>query len=210
MATGNTVAITDGVENVVNAYDYSPFGMIISESEGFAQPFKYVGRLGVMSEANGFYYMRARYYDPVNGRFISEDPLGFDGGDVNLYVYSGNNPVLLVDPTGMESRQARNQVIRDAINSLPSPEEMIGMLPIGGIKVVGRVLTGFTRHGLAQVISRDAGRGVRASSVLNTLRNPRRIVQQANGTIKYIGNESTVILNKDGKLVTAFGRARRR
>jgi RHS repeat-associated protein len=43
---------------------------------------------------------RARYYDPQIGRFISEDPLGFDGGDVNLYVYAGNNPVLNSDPTG--------------------------------------------------------------------------------------------------------------
>jgi len=97
---GNTVAITDSSESVVNSYDYSPFGMVISESEGFTQPFKYVGKLGVMSESNGFYYMRARYYDPVVGRFISEDPMGFDGGDVNLYVYGSNNPVLLVDPSG--------------------------------------------------------------------------------------------------------------
>ena len=58
-----------------------------------------------MAETNGFYYMRARYYDPLNGRFISEDPLGFDGGDVNLYVYSGNNPVLLVDPWGLTWQQ---------------------------------------------------------------------------------------------------------
>ena len=57
-----------------------------------------------MAETNGFYYMRARYYDPLNGRFISEDPLGFDGGDVNLYVYSGNNPVLLVDPWGLSGQ----------------------------------------------------------------------------------------------------------
>ena len=104
-ATGNTVAITDGSENVVNSYDYSPFGMIISESETFAQPFKYVGRLGVMAEANGFYYMRARYYDPVNGRFISEDPMGFGGGDVNLYVYGSNNPLLVVDPWGLSTLQ---------------------------------------------------------------------------------------------------------
>ncbi len=99
-ATGNTVAVTDGSQNVVNSYDYSPFGMILNETEAFAQPFKYVGKLGVMAESNGFYYMRARYYDPVTGRFISEDPKGFDGGDVNLYVYAGNNPVLLVDPEG--------------------------------------------------------------------------------------------------------------
>ncbi len=58
-ATGNTVAITDGSETVVNSYDYSPFGMVISESETFAQPFKYVGWLGVMAEANGFYTCRS-------------------------------------------------------------------------------------------------------------------------------------------------------
>jgi RHS repeat-associated protein len=206
---GNTVAITDGSETVVNSYDYSPFGMIISESEGFAQPFKFVGKLGVMAEGD-FYFMRARYYDPQVGRFISEDPLGFDGGDVNLYVYGGNNPLLVVDPWGLESRPSGREILQSAMNSLPAPEEMMGMLPIGGIKVVGNLLTGFTRHGLAQVISRDAGRGVRASSVLNTLRNPTKIVMQANGTIKYVGRESTVILNKEGKLVTAFGRARQR
>ena len=101
-ATGNTVAITDSSETVVNSYDYSPFGMIISESEGFAQPFKYVGRLGVMSEGD-FYYMRARYYDPLNGRFISEDPLGFDGGDVNLYVYGSNAPTIYSDSWGLSA-----------------------------------------------------------------------------------------------------------
>jgi len=54
-----------------------------------------------MTEPNGFYYMRARYYDPQVGRFISEDPIGLDGGDVNLYVYAGNNPIMGVDPWGM-------------------------------------------------------------------------------------------------------------
>jgi RHS repeat-associated protein len=102
---GNTVAVTDASEAVVNSYDYSPFGMILAENETFPQPFKFVGKLGVMAESNGFYYMRARYYDPMVGRFISEDPLGFDGGDVNLYVYAGLNPLLVVDPWGKESQQ---------------------------------------------------------------------------------------------------------
>jgi len=53
-----------------------------------------------MAEPNGFYYMRARYYDPKVRRFISEDPLGFDGGDLNLYAMVGNNPVMKVDPSG--------------------------------------------------------------------------------------------------------------
>ena len=46
------------------------------------------------------YYMRARYYDPETGTFISKDPIGLNGG-VNMYGYCGNNPVNLVDPMGM-------------------------------------------------------------------------------------------------------------
>ncbi len=100
-ATGSTIAITDSSQNIVNKYAYTPFGEIGSEQEAFAQPFKYVGQYGVMSESNGLYYMRARYYDPTLGRFLSEDPLGFGGGDVNLYVYVNNNPVMFIDPLGL-------------------------------------------------------------------------------------------------------------
>ena len=46
-------------------------------------------------------YYRARYYDPSIGRFISEDPLEFGGGDVNLYAYVGNSPVSYIDPSGL-------------------------------------------------------------------------------------------------------------
>jgi RHS repeat-associated protein len=94
------VAVTDISQNMVNRYAYTPEGTV-NQSEAFAQPFKYVGQYGVMAESNGLYYMRARYYDPESGRFISEDPIGFEGGDVNLYVYSGNNPVMMVDPWGL-------------------------------------------------------------------------------------------------------------
>ncbi|MBY0516242.1 MAG: RHS repeat-associated core domain-containing protein [Bacteriovoracaceae bacterium] len=43
---------------------------------------------------------RARYYDPSSGRFLSEDPIGFAGGDFNLYRYVSNRPTLLNDPRG--------------------------------------------------------------------------------------------------------------
>ena len=48
----------------------------------------------------GLYFYRARYYDPAIGRFISEDPIGFEGGDLNLYAYVRNNPVIYKDPHG--------------------------------------------------------------------------------------------------------------
>ncbi len=99
-AVGSTIAMTDSSQTVVNKYTYDPFGKIINQVEAVAQPFKFVGQHGVMTESNGFYYMRARYYDPEVGRFVSEDPSGFEGGDVNLMVYVGNNPLLLIDPEG--------------------------------------------------------------------------------------------------------------
>ncbi len=107
-AIGSTVAITDQSQNMVNRYAYTPFGRLANEQETFSQPFKFVGRHGIMSESNGVYYMRARYFDAETGRFISEDPIGFAGGDFNLYAYVGNNPVLLIDPLGLREEGGDN------------------------------------------------------------------------------------------------------
>jgi uncharacterized protein RhaS with RHS repeats len=54
-----------------------------------------------MDEENGLLYMRARYYDPEVGRFISKDPIGLLGG-LNMFTYVQNNPVNLIDPTGFD------------------------------------------------------------------------------------------------------------
>ncbi len=62
---------------------------------------RYVGSLGhQQDDDSGLYYMRARYYEPGSGRFISEDP-AMDGG--NWYIYCGNDPVARYDPSGKAS-----------------------------------------------------------------------------------------------------------
>ena len=53
-------------------------------------------------QAHALFYYRARYYSPRMSRFVSEDPVGFLGGDVNLYAYVRNNPINLIDPTGLD------------------------------------------------------------------------------------------------------------
>jgi RHS repeat-associated protein len=58
---------------------------------------KFTGR--ELDSESGLYYYRARYYDPYLGRFISEDPIGFDGG-INFYAYVDNNPLNATDPSG--------------------------------------------------------------------------------------------------------------
>jgi RHS repeat-associated protein len=52
----------------------------------------------------GLTYMRARWYDPMIGRFVSEDPLGLGGG-INPYVYANNDPINGFDPTGMSENE---------------------------------------------------------------------------------------------------------
>ena len=54
----------------------------------------------------GLYYFRNRWYDPVSGRFLSKDPIGLDGGDLNLYAFCGNDPVNYRDPYGLSQNSA--------------------------------------------------------------------------------------------------------
>ena len=83
-------------------------------------PIGFAGAFGVLREPNGLYYMNARYYDPSMGRFLSEDPLGLAGGDLTLYSYAGNNPVVFVDPSGLcaSSGGSQNTLRNNLANGL--------------------------------------------------------------------------------------------
>ncbi|NLC83368.1 MAG: hypothetical protein GX748_19510 [Lentisphaerae bacterium] len=69
-------------------------------------------------------------------------------------------------------------------------------------------MTGYTKHGINQAISRDGGHGVSTAAILDAVRNPQSITPQANGTIKYVGQSATVVLNQQGKVVTTWGAPR--
>ena len=84
---------------VVDSIDYDAFGRILSESNPAAgDRYKFTGR--EWEAEIELYFYRARYYDASAGRFINRDPIGFDGGDGNLYRYVENSPVNATDPTG--------------------------------------------------------------------------------------------------------------
>jgi RHS repeat-associated protein len=97
--SANTVAVTGSGGSVLDTYSYLPFGEKVSTGS-VPNPFTFAGQVGISDDGDGLYYMRARYYDPTIGRFISEDPMGFNGGDVNFYAYVGNNPLGYIDPSG--------------------------------------------------------------------------------------------------------------
>ena len=92
--------ISDGT--LVDHLRYTAYGSIAAQTNASYQPrFTYTGR--ELNQSLGLYDYRARYYDPVLGRFLSEDPIGFRAGDANLYRYVGNNPMVRVDPFGTQS-----------------------------------------------------------------------------------------------------------
>ena len=101
---GSTIAMTDDAKNVVNSYAYDPFGTVTNKTEGTANPFQYVGQLGVIQDGNGLQFMRARYYFSQYGRFLSRDPLkatNLDPQELNQFSYTTNNPTNRTDAKGL-------------------------------------------------------------------------------------------------------------
>jgi RHS repeat-associated protein len=74
--------LTDASGNVLQVYEYDSFGNLKDQKNRVKQPYNYTGR--EWDKETGLYYYRARYYDPMEGRFISKDPIGFKGG-INIY-----------------------------------------------------------------------------------------------------------------------------
>lgn len=86
---------------VVAAYEYEGFGQITQTQGTLVQPYGYTGR--EYDSETGLRFYRARYFDSSEGKFLQSDPLGFGGGDENLFSYSYENPFNFADPNGLSS-----------------------------------------------------------------------------------------------------------
>jgi RHS repeat-associated protein len=270
---GHVKALIDASNDVATRYDYTPWGEVDATGT-VTQSLGYMAR--EYDETIGLYNVRARWYDPHQGRFVSEDPIGLAGG-INPYAYAGGNPINHTDPSGLcykggsayfilegvKYDSGRCEKEKDHTLSNPPIQQAGGLVgttgsgdggggggrngPGGSRNVVqalwqepslehlldfvfyevtevctasgckplmgGTVspLRGFAvnhqgvKHGLHQAIGRD-GHGVSIRAYADALRNPSRIVQQANGRIKYIGTNATVVLNSTGQMVTSWAR----
>ena len=104
---GSVLALTDEDGQLVESYEYDAFGRIKVFDEAFEEipESAYGNRITFQgreySGATGLYYFRARWYEPVTGRWLSKDPIGISGG-LNQYVAFNNNPVMARDPFGLE------------------------------------------------------------------------------------------------------------
>ena len=95
---GSISSLSDPSGSIVQTYSYDSFGNMTATGS-ISQPYTYTAR--EYDGETGMYFYRARFYDPKAGRFKTKDPIGFAGGDVNLYAYVANNPINWTDPLGL-------------------------------------------------------------------------------------------------------------
>jgi RHS repeat-associated protein len=96
---GSVTSLTDPTGAIAATYTYDSFGFLTASTGSATNWYRYTARQ--FDSDTALYYNRARYYDPQSGRFLSEDPLGFSGGDANFYASVWNNPILFTDPFGL-------------------------------------------------------------------------------------------------------------
>ena len=96
-ALGSVIALAKEDQSLAASYDYSPYGQSRSSGAPEGNASQYTGR---ENDGTGLYYYRARYYDAVLKRFVSEDPIGLEGG-INPFVYVESAPTMYSDPSGL-------------------------------------------------------------------------------------------------------------
>jgi RHS repeat-associated protein len=132
---GSVRTLSNGADGSAYAtYSYDAFGSPRTQ-EGPHTTFRLTGEqydykareqagdLG-LGKNHGLYYLRARFYDPTIGRFLTPDPLrGFstDPQSLNRYAYAGNNPVNRVDPTGMLTESSLSPDLSDLLDVTNCP-----------------------------------------------------------------------------------------
>jgi RHS repeat-associated protein len=114
---GSVVGVANSSEQLVSTCSYDPFG-VPSVSGNFPNSHLFINR--EYDPKSQLYNLRARYYDPFTGRFISKDPLP---NYVQPYLYASDNPVMLADPSGFIQQRAL-EPLADQAPSVNTPTSM--------------------------------------------------------------------------------------
>jgi RHS repeat-associated protein len=86
---------------VTDSYNYTSWGVEGASGSGTANPLRYVGQYGYQRDLANWMNVGQRPLDAANGRWVSRDPIGYEGGDWNIFRYVANNVALLIDPSGL-------------------------------------------------------------------------------------------------------------
>jgi RHS repeat-associated protein len=111
------VRVSDGT--VAQRLEYDTFGNVLTDTNPGFQPFGYAG--GLYDPDTKLTRFGARDYDPTTGRWTAKDPLGFGGGDTNLYAYVGGDPVNYTDPGGLDRTDKPHYTVMSVSAGLAIP-----------------------------------------------------------------------------------------
>jgi len=112
---GSTTGLTNASGTVTDTYSYDVFGAMKTHTGASSNPYRFTGELNDSTVARSPYYLRARYYDPVIGRFLSRDPWPanpMNPQSLGRYAYVLNNPLRYVDPFGLCNAEGGNYCAR--------------------------------------------------------------------------------------------------
>jgi RHS repeat-associated protein/uncharacterized repeat protein (TIGR01451 family) len=152
---GSTRALSDQAGATTDRYSYDVFGGTRTHNGTSRQDFTYAGEQ--VDEETGFVFLRARYYDPEIGRFLSRDQhpgTVINSRSLNRYVYSQNNPVWLTDPSGKVinfGTAAAGAIAGATVNSAWYMVVDVGIRneEFSGARLAGKAASGALTGGLA-------------------------------------------------------------
>jgi RHS repeat-associated protein len=111
-ALGTTRAMTDSTQTTTDTYLYDAWGNLITSSGTTVNPFRWVGRYGYYQDSStGLVYVRARMYQPTVASWCCADFALFGDGP-NLFQYSCNSPLQLIDPSGLFAETTKGCVTK--------------------------------------------------------------------------------------------------
>ena len=176
---GSTVALSDASGTVTERIAYTPFGVLLDAVE-HDTPFLFNGQYGVMTDANGLYHMRARFYSPELRRFVNQDILlgeAADGQSLNRYAFVTGNPISFIDPFGLAPEDVFDGIMSGVVGLVVGgavAAVVVSTVPISGtamvvIAVSGSAIGGFFTgvNGYEYFSGRDywTGEGLSSSEI---------------------------------------------
>jgi len=117
---GSTVATSDSAGVITGEYGYQPYGATTLTGDDGGNPTRFTGR---DDDGNGQYFYRGRFYNTTDQRFLSQDPIGFAGGDTNLFTYAANQPTTFTDPMGTNI-----EAMFGAFDDVPEPNAIVHLV----------------------------------------------------------------------------------
>ena len=213
---GSVRAVSDASGTVTATWRTDEFGVPTASSGTTSQPFAYTGE---PRDATGLSYLRARYYDPTIGRFMSRDTwagLGASPASLNRYSYVHNNPATNADPSGhclLDTVADVGFVVFDLLTlAFGPPKDRGSNAEALGLDAAGILIPCAAGLGMVRRVTKAAGAAITASKWGSRVSHlapgvvgqiDEAIQRAASGTARFPGHDGKVFKNSDNGLPSA-------